>query len=81
MFFGASGSMAGGQMKAVGRLASPGTYSRRWKIVASYMQSHGVRKASTSRFGCERSMWQRQIQWRAASRAYSTIAHGWDRGR
>jgi hypothetical protein len=35
MFFGASGSIAGGQMKASGSLSVAGTYSGRWKIAAS----------------------------------------------
>jgi hypothetical protein len=35
MFFGVSGSIAGGQMKQSGRRAPSGTYSRRWKIAAS----------------------------------------------
>jgi hypothetical protein len=34
MFFGASGSIAGGQMYALRRSASAGTYSFRWKIDA-----------------------------------------------
>ncbi len=35
MFFGASGSIAGGQMYASGRPSAFGTYSSRWKIAAS----------------------------------------------
>ena len=35
MFFGASGSIAGGQMYAGGSPARVGAYSGRWKIVAS----------------------------------------------
>ena len=35
MFFGASGSIAGGQIAAIGRSGASGTYSRRWKTVAS----------------------------------------------
>ena len=62
MFFGASGSMAGGQMNDCGSPAtSCGTYWRRWKIAASYLRSDGTMKSRTSGFGVERSMWQRQI--------------------
>ena len=35
MFFGVSGSIAGGQMKASCSATSSGTYSLRWKIAAS----------------------------------------------
>ena len=35
MFFGASGSIAGGQMYAGGSSAPRGTYSCMWKIAAS----------------------------------------------
>ena len=35
MFFGVSGSIAGGQMKARGRPAVRGTYSGMWKTAAS----------------------------------------------
>ena len=35
MFFGASGSIAGGQITQVGSASARGTYSRRWKIAAS----------------------------------------------
>ena len=35
MFFGASGSIAGGHMYASGRPSERGTYSWRWKIAAS----------------------------------------------
>ena len=35
MFFGVSGSIAGGQMYAWGRPLARGTYSGMWKIAAS----------------------------------------------
>ena len=35
MFFGASGSIAGGQMNASGRSPERGTYWGMWKIAAS----------------------------------------------
>jgi hypothetical protein len=56
MFFGASGSIAGGQMYAGGRPAASGTYWRRWKIAASCREIDGTRKSITSLFGVERSM-------------------------
>ena len=43
MFFGASGSIAGGQMYAGGSPGARGTYSARWKTVASYRAIDGSR--------------------------------------
>jgi hypothetical protein len=76
MFFGARGSMAGGQMYAGGSPgASSGTYCRRWKIAPSYLHMDGRRKSRTSRFGSDRSMWHRQIQSAVPLRC-STIPSG-----
>ena len=46
----------------------------RWLRRSAATSSRGSRRLS--RFGADRSMWQRQIQWRAASRTCSIIAHG-----
>jgi hypothetical protein len=75
MFFGASGSMAGGQMYAGGSPVG-GTYSCRWKTVASYAQIIGLRKLMISGFGSDRSMWQRQIQCVPLDFASSAIPAG-----
>ena len=62
MFFGDSGSIAGGTMptpRRRGRRARTAACARR---VASYSRISGSSRASVSGFGVERSMWQRQIQ-------------------
>ena len=57
MFFGASGSIAGGQMYARRQPSAPaGRTPRMWKIAASYRRIDGRRKSSTVWFGVEKSM-------------------------
>ena len=69
MFFGESGSIAGGMMlDAVVAVASrPGRRPGRCQTVASYSSISGCRRAIGAGFGSERSMWQRQIQLRLLS--------------
>src|SRR4029079_11395669 len=76
MFFGVSGSIAGGQMYDGGSPPTLGTYSGMWKMAASYWEIHGTRNERTSGFGCERSMWQRQIQCAALDGKCSTTPAG-----
>ena len=76
MFLGASGSIAGGWITTGGSSVPAGTYSGMWKIAASYPRIAGSRKSSTSRFGVEMSMWQRQIQCACASGSSSRTNTG-----
>ena len=76
MFFGDSGSIAGGMIRALPSMPA-GTYCWRCQIVLSYSRSSGNKRASVSGFGVERSMWQRQIQIRARSGAFARRAAGW----
>ena len=76
MFFGDSGSIAGGTMLTPP--SSPaGTYCCMCQTLASYSSISGSRRASVAGFGVERSMWQRQIQRLARSGALRRIAAGW----
>ena len=71
MFFGDSGSIAGGTMRTPSWPLMPcGTYCCMCQTVASYSAISGSRRSIGSGFGSERSMWQRQIQrWRMVLRA------------
>jgi hypothetical protein len=72
MFFGESGSIAGGisLTSPFADCSSPsGTYSRRCQTLASYSSTSGLIRLSVVSFGVERSMWQRQIHFFAASGA------------
>ncbi len=60
MFFGISGSIAGGQIATSGRPSADGTYSGMWKMAASYSRRAGSRKLMTSGLGVEKSMCPRQ---------------------
>src|ERR671924_163964 len=71
MFFGDSGSIAGGTMWAPSKpglacatspLSSCGTYCSTCQTEASYSLMNGTIRAMASGFGVERSMWHRQIQ-------------------
>ncbi len=61
MFFGDSGSIAGGQMctPPPRRPGPPGTYCWRCQTDASYSRTSGTMWSIASGFGVERSMWQR----------------------
>jgi hypothetical protein len=76
MFLGVSGSIAGGQMYAEMSPASAGTYSRMWKIVASYRVRAGTIRSSTSGFGSDRSMWQRHTHRARECGKWSTSGAG-----
>ena len=78
MFFGDSGSIAGGQMftRRRRRPCPSGTYCWRWKTEASYSRTNGTRCSIASGLGVERSMWQRQIQVLAFSGTCLRIAAG-----
>ena len=60
MFFGASGSIAGGQMNAGGQLVRVGHVFGPVEDRRVVARERGSRNSSTSRFGSDRSMWQRQ---------------------
>ena len=63
MFFGDSGSIAGGMIFTPELPSIPaGTYCCRCQTVASYSEISGINRPIGSGFGSERSMWQRQIQ-------------------
>ena len=76
MFFGASGSIAGGQINAGGSPARAGTYCARWKIIASYCDIDGARKSSTSGFGSDISMWKRQTHFAFEEEKWSITPTG-----
>src|SRR5918911_5286028 len=76
MFLGASGSMAGGMMRAPLFMAS-GTYSWTWKTDAGYWLMYGSMRASVAGLGVERSMWQRHTHAPAFSRTSECMAAGW----
>ena len=74
MFFGVSGSIAGGQMNASGRSVASG---RIRACGRSRRRTGGSTAAARrqSRFGVERSMWQRQIHFaRPSPGTWSIIA-------
>jgi hypothetical protein len=60
MFFGESGSIAGGTMFTPASIPG-GTYSCMCHTVASYSSISGRRRATVAGLGFDRSMWQRQI--------------------
>jgi hypothetical protein len=64
MFFGESGSIAGGQISTLPAAPSTpgGTYCGTCQTDASYSRTKGTRCSIASSLGAERSMWQRQIQ-------------------
>ena len=77
MFFGASGSIAGGITTGSGRRSPGGMYRAMWNTDRSYVSSIGSRKSSTCGLGVERSMWQRQIHFAPFSAACIRKAAGW----
>ena len=69
MFFGESGSIAGGTIRTPPSRPS-GTYCCMCQTLASYGSISGRRRAMVDGFGVERSMWQRQTQCRDFSGAF-----------
>ena len=66
MFFGESGSIAGGTMRTPPCPSSPlGTYCSMCQTVTSYSEISGSSRSIGSGLGSERSMWQRQTQFLA----------------
>ena len=78
MFFGDSGSIAGGQMytPAFAPSMPAGTYPFTCQTVASYSRTNGTMWSIASGLGVERSMWQRQTQVFAFSGTCFRIAAG-----
>ena len=75
MFFGASGSIAGGTMFTPP--SSPtGTYVATWKSEAAYCRRNGCSRAIVAGLGVEMSMWHRHTQAAAFSGARVAIAAG-----
>ena len=70
MFFGESGSIAGGTIRTPSPLRLSGTYCCMCQTLRSYSLIWGRMPAIVSAFGVERSMWQRQIQCLDASGAF-----------
>ena len=79
MFFGDSGSIAGGQITTPldAPSSAAGTYCWRCQTDASYSRTYGTRWSMASGFGVERSMWQRQTHVFAFSGTCPRIAAGW----
>ena len=78
MFFGDSGSMAGGMMctpPAAPSIAA-GTYCWRCQTEASYSRTKGTMCSIASGLGVDRSMWQRHTQVLAFSGMCFRIAAG-----
>ena len=62
MFFGASGSIAGGQIEAVGRASATGTCWRRWKMAASWARVKAARTRARSRSAPRGRCSRRQVE-------------------
>ena len=77
MFFGDSGSIAGGTSLTSPPSSPSGTYCCMCQTLASYSRTSGERRASVAWFGVERSMWQRQIQRFERSGAFARSPAGW----
>ena len=75
MFFGESGSIAGGTIRTPSVIPS-GTYCCMCQTLASYGSISGRRRSMVEGFGVERSMWQRQTQWRDFSEAFNNRPAG-----
>src|SRR3712207_6845305 len=75
MFFGASGSIAGGTMFTVPCMPS-GTYLSEWKSDCGYSRMYGRSFAIVAEFGVETSVWERGTLERALSGTSEYIAAG-----
>src|SRR5688500_15829441 len=75
MFFGASGSIAGGTMFTVPFIPS-GTYVATWNSDCGYSQMYGRSCSIVGGFGVDTSMWQRQTPAFALSAPSAHIAAG-----